>query len=301
MWGWQASCIRCSPANARGLPATGRLISRYVCLSTTSWLWIVTQNFSGNVMPLVQKDAEIGQEGHPPATLLSATPLYVKLKDYVRSRVETGEWKIGQRVPSENELVGILGVSRMTANRALRELADEGLVVRLRGKGSFVATRKRTSQFQSVPNIADEIRRNGGIHSARVILLQMEACGEELAEALGVSPADPVAHSIIMHAEDGLPMQIEDRFVNPGCAPDYLYQDFNAVTPNGYLTEVAPIVNAEQHIESVNAQAWECKLLAIPKSEPCLLVRRRTWSAEGIVSSVRLLYPGSRYRLYSST
>lgn len=211
-------------------------------------------------MPLVQKDAEIGQEGHPPATLLSATPLYVKLKDYVRSRVETGEWKIGQRVPSENELVDILGVSRMTANRALRELADEGLVVRLRGKGSFVATRKRTSQFQSVPNIADEIRRNGGIHSARVILLQMEACGEELAEALGVSPADPVAHSIIMHAEDGLPMQIEDRFVNPGCAPDYLYQDFNAVTPNGYLTEVAPIVKAEQHIESVNAQAWECKL-----------------------------------------
>ena len=67
-----------------------------------------------------------------------ASPLYMKLKDYVRSRVESGEWKVGHRVPSENELVNILGVSRMTANRALRELADEGLVVRLRGKGSFV-------------------------------------------------------------------------------------------------------------------------------------------------------------------
>ena len=77
-------------------------------------------------------------------------------------------------------------------------------------------------------------------------------------------------------------------------------QNFNSVTPNAYLTEVAPIVKAQQHIEAVSAQPWECKLLAISKTEPCLLVRRRTWSAEGVVSSVRLLYPGSRYRLYSS-
>jgi GntR family histidine utilization transcriptional repressor len=229
-----------------------------------------------------------------------AEPLYVKLKDYVRSRVEAGEWKIGQRVPSENELVDILGVSRMTANRALRELADEGLVVRVRGKGSFVATKKRTSQFQNVPNIADEIRLNGGIHSARVILLQLEACDPHLSEALGVAAGNLAAHSIIVHAEDGVPMQIEDRFVNPSYAPDYISQDFSLLTPNQYLTDVAPIVKAEQHIEAVSAQVWEGKLLSISKSEPCLLVRRRTWSAESVVSSVRLLYPGSRYRLYSS-
>lgn len=232
---------------------------------------------------------------------LHVAPLYVKLKDYVRSRVEAGEWKIGQRVPSENELVDILGVSRMTANRALRELADEGLVVRVRGKGSFVAAKKRTSQFQSVPNIADEISRNGGVHSARVILLQTETCDVDIAEALALPTGSFAAHSIIVHAEDGVPMQIEDRFVNSDYASDYMKQDFNIVTPNGYLTAVAPIVRAEQHIEAVSAQPWECKLLAISKTEPCLLVRRRTWSATGVVSSVRLLYPGSRYRLYSST
>lgn len=247
-------------------------------------------------MPLVQQTAEDGQEEHS-----VAAPLYVKLKDYVRSRVESGEWKIGQRVPSENELVDILGVSRMTANRALRELANEGLVVRLRGKGSFVASNKRTSQFQTVPNIADEISRNGGVHGAMVVLLELEACGPDLAEALAVSHASSVAHSIIVHAEDGIPMQIEDRFVNPVCAPDYIHQDFNVTTPNRYLRAVAPIVRAEQYIEAVKAQSWECKLLAIAKTEPCLLVRRRTWSKEGVVSSVRLLYPGSRYRLYSNT
>lgn len=250
--------------------------------------------FSGDVMSSIAENAPDtpGKEPH-------GSPLYVKLKDYVRSRVEAGEWKIGQRVPSENELVDILGVSRMTANRALRELADEGLVVRVRGKGSFVASKKRTSQFQNVPNIAEEIRRNGGVHSARIILLQVETCDTDLAKAFDVPAGSLAAHSIIMHAEDGVPMQIEDRFVNAECAPDYLKQDFNHVTPNMYLTGVAPIVRTEQHIEAVSAQAWECKLLAISKTEPCLLVRRRTWSTKGVVSSVRLLYPGSRYRLYS--
>lgn len=247
-------------------------------------------------MPQSQQNADDGCEAELPAA-----PLYMKLKDFVRGHVDSGEWKVGHRVPSENELVSILGVSRMTANRALRELADEGLVVRLRGKGSFVANRKRTSQFQSVPNIADEIGRNGGIHRAKIMLLQMQTCDPDLAEALDMPTGSPVAHSIIVHTEDGMPVQIEDRFVNPNCAPDYMNQNFNSVTPNAYLTEVAPIVKAQQHIEAVSAQPWECKLLAISKTEPCLLVRRRTWSLQGVVSSVRLLYPGSRYRLYSST
>ncbi|TRL32541.1 histidine utilization repressor [Rhizobium straminoryzae] len=230
----------------------------------------------------------------------SDKPLYVTLKDYVRSRVETGEWSIGQRVPSENELVDLLGVSRMTANRALRELADEGFLVRVQGKGSFVASKKRTSQFQSVPNIADEITRNGGVHTANVIALRMETADAQLAEALAIEIGSPVSHSIMVHADDSIPMQIEDRFVNHAIVPHYIEQDFARTTPNGYLTAVAPIVRAEQHIEAVTAQPWECKLLAISKTEPCLLVRRRTWSQGGVISSVRLLYPGSRYRLYST-
>lgn len=228
-------------------------------------------------------------------------PLYAKLKHHVRSRIDTGEWQPGHRVPSENELVGLLGVSRMTANRALRELAAEGVVVRIRGKGSFVAVKKRSSLFQGVPNIADEIQARGGRHGAHVVLLQDEACGPELADALDIEIGTPAAHSIIVHKEDDLPIQIEDRFVNPAIAPDYLGQDFTRTTPNSYLSAVAPIVRAEQFIEAVGAQPWEVKLLGIGRTEACLLVRRRTWSSEGIVSSVRLLYPGTRYRLETTS
>ena len=231
----------------------------------------------------------------------AASPLYAQLKDHIRGRIETGDWPPGHRVPSENEWVERLGVSRMTAHRALRELAAEGLVLRIRGKGSFVAEKKRSSQFQSVPNIAEEIRARGGQHGASVLLLQNETCGPELADALGLPIGAPAIHSVIVHREGDLPIQIEDRFVNPAFAPDYGVQDFQAVTPNSYLSALAPIERAEQFIEAVTAQPWECRLLAIARTEPCLLVRRRTWSAGAVVSTVRLLYPGSRYRLESES
>ncbi|MEH3117524.1 MAG: histidine utilization repressor [Methylorubrum populi] len=226
-------------------------------------------------------------------------PLYEKLKAYIRSRIESGELSVGHRVPSENELVDSLGVSRMTANRALRELAAEGLVDRVRGKGSFVAAKKRASQFETVPNIADEIRQRGSRHSATIVFIQGEACGPELADLLELPLGSLLFHTIIVHREDELPIQLEDRFVNPKRAPDYIHQDFMTTTSNAYLSEVAPIVKAEQYVEATNALPWECKLLAISKIDPCLLIRRRTWSAEGPVSTVRLLYPGSRYRLQS--
>ncbi len=226
-------------------------------------------------------------------------PLYAKLKDYIRARIVTGDWPQDHRIPSENELVDRLGISRMTANRALRELADEGVLVRIRGKGSFVAPRKRSSAFRSVPNIAEEIANRGGRHSVDVIVLQEEVCGPDLAEDLGLGIGDGVFHSVLVHREDDLPIQIEDRFVNPAVAPGYLGVDFHASTPNGYLSDLAPIARAEQFIEAVAAQPWEGRLLSIPRTEPCLLIRRRTWSDDRIVSSVRLLYPGTRYTLES--
>lgn len=229
----------------------------------------------------------------------SDLPLYEMVKSHVKLKVETGEWPTNHRIPSENKIVDTLGVSRMTANRALRELAAEGVITRVQGRGSFVAPKKRSAGAMGVRNIAEEIRERGLVHRARIILTQTEISGPDLSAALEVEVGSAVHHSIILHEEDDVPIQLEDRFVNAGIAPDYLKQDFSRITPNAYLTSIAPILRTEQFIEAVSPQPWECKLLAIGRNEPCLLVRRRTWSSGGAVTSVRLLYPGSRYRLQS--
>ncbi|MFN7092664.1 MAG: histidine utilization repressor [Allorhizobium sp.] len=228
------------------------------------------------------------------------TPLYEQMKAEIKARIERGEWPINFRIPSENELVEMLGVSRMTAHRALRELASEGVIVRVQGRGSFVAPKKRRANVSDVRNIAEEIAERGGQHSVEIVLMQTEVCDHDLADRLEVEAGTSAFHSVIVHKEDDLPIQLEDRFVHAELAPAYLDQDFRTITPNAYLSGIAPISRAEQFVEAVLPLPWECRLLAIARSEPCLLVRRRTWSGDRLVTSVRLLYPGSRYSLESS-
>ncbi|MBY5691611.1 histidine utilization repressor [Rhizobium leguminosarum] len=226
-----------------------------------------------------------------------STPLYAGVKQVILDRIHSGEWPPKYRVPSENELVVELGVSKMTANRALRELANEGELVRIQGVGSFVAERKGYSALFEVRNIAEEIAERGHVHEASVVVLAQETASPEIADALELPIGAAVFHSLIVHSENGVPVQIEDRFVHPEAAPEYLAQDFTTLTPNAYLTAAAPLSGSEHVVEAAMPQAWECKLLTIMKTEPCLTIRRRTWSAKQVVSTARLVYPGHRYRL----
>ncbi|MFP5078353.1 histidine utilization repressor [Rhizobium sp. YIM 134829] len=228
-----------------------------------------------------------------------AASLYAGVKQVILDKIQSGEWPPKHRVPSENQLVQELGVSKMTANRALRELASEGELIRIQGVGSFVAERKGASALFEVRNIAEEIAERGHSHQATVIALAQITASPEIADALGLDIGSPVFHSLIVHLENGVPVQIEDRHVHPAVAPDYLGQDFSITTPNAYLQAIAPLSGSEHVVEAALPQPWECKLLLIQKTEPCLSIRRRTWSASHIVSTARLLYPGNRYRLES--
>jgi GntR family histidine utilization transcriptional repressor len=224
-------------------------------------------------------------------------PHYLRLKRMIVERIETGDWPPHHRIPSESELVREFGVSRMTINRAVRELAIEGKVVRVQGVGTFVAEPKTVAALFEVRNIAEEIGERGRRHGAQVLLLREEQASGEVARALGLRPGQPVFHSLLLHSEDGIPVQLEDRFVVPAMAPEYLRQDFTRITPYVYLTQSAPISQAEHEIEAVLANAGERRHLKITPGEPCLSLRRLTWSGGRPVSVVRLLYPGSRYRL----
>ena len=242
-------------------------------------------------MPIPPVPALVDSMGEGPA------PLYARVKQMIARQIETGSWPAHHRVPSESELVGQLGFSRMTINRALRELTAEGLLVRMQGVGTFVAQPKTRSALFDVNNIADEIAGRGHRHSCQVITLAEEAAGSERALALDVREGQRVFHSLIVHFEDGVPVQIEDRYVNAQVVPDYLRQDFTRQTPYAYLTQVAPLTEGEHVVEAILAEADECRLLQIERGEPCLLIRRRTWSGRQPVTAARLIHPGTRHRL----
>lgn len=226
-----------------------------------------------------------------------AAPRYRRVREHVQRRIAAGEWRPGARVPSENELTQELGVSRMTVNRALRELAAEGLLRREQGVGTFVAAPKPQSELLAIRNIREEVEERGQAYGCRVLALEAGRATAETARALELEPGAAIFRSRLLHLESGAPAALEERAVNPAFAPGYAEQDFTRVTPYEYLTDLGPLDAAEHVIEAVRPSAEIRRLLALRAEDPCLLLTRRTWSRGLVVSRARFFYPGPRYRL----
>lgn len=222
---------------------------------------------------------------------------FAQIKEYILSQIEIAAWPEHSRVPSENELSEQFSVSRMTARRALQELTEQGLLYRTQGVGSFVAALKSQSSLLEIRNIADEINSRGHAYSARLLQLTELPCPAVVAGALELNRNAPVYFSLIVHQENGQPLQLEARYVSPVLIPDYVKQDFSQQTPHQYLSLVAPLTEAEHTVEAIWPDDFSCKHLQLKKAEPCLRLTRRTFSREGAVSLAYLTSPGSRYRL----
>jgi GntR family histidine utilization transcriptional repressor len=226
-----------------------------------------------------------------------AKPRYQQLKDLIIGRISSGELQPADRVPSENELVESMRVSRMTANRALRELNDEGYVERVAGRGTFVSDYRSQSHLLEVHNIADEIARRGHTHTSCVIRRSLQHARGEVAKALHVQQGTDVFHLLLVHAENGIPIQLEDRHVLASFAPDCLQQDFETLTPSAYLTSISPLQEAEQVVRASLPNRAVQEHLDMKDGEASLVVIRRTWSNGRPVTFARLHHPGSRYEL----
>ena len=228
---------------------------------------------------------------------IATKPRYQQLKDLIIGQISNGELRPQDRVPSENELVELMHVSRMTANRALRELTDEGYVERVAGRGTFVADMRARSHVLEVQNIADEIAARGHVHSCEVVRQSRQHARGEIARALDIEQGTDVFHLLLVHCENGTPIQIEDRHVVADFAPDCLEQDFRRITPSAYLTAISPLQEAEQVVRATRPNAAVRQRLQMQEDEASLVVIRRTWSNGRPVTFARLHHPGSRYEL----
>src|SRR3546814_14412356 len=124
-----------------------------------------------------------------------APPRYAAIKQSICDAVRDGHLKPGDRVPSESELVKQFDVSRMTANRALRELQAAGVLVRRAGSGSFIAEPKPIGHMIEIRTIADEIRARGHDYRSRFIQNGQLPANSETAALLEVPVGQKVLHS----------------------------------------------------------------------------------------------------------
>lgn len=222
---------------------------------------------------------------------------FIQIKSALLDKIERGVMSAGDKVQSENQLATSFGVSRMTARRALTELVNEGILARSQGLGTFVADSRPMSSILEIRSIDDEIRQRGHSYTNQVLSVTSLDASEQQSVWLGIETNSLVFHSKIVHLENGLPVQFEDRLVNPALAPHYLEQDFALTTANHYLSKVAPLTQADHAVEAIMPSEYLAQILDIEHAQPCLKISRRTFSTQGMVSYARLYHPGHRYRI----
>jgi len=224
-------------------------------------------------------------------------PIYQQIKKTIERKIAAGEWTAGQKLPSENELVAALEVSRMTINRALRELNQQGLINRVHGLGSFVAEAPRHASLIELQDIALEIEQRGKRHASRVLWLEQIDASAEVAERMGIFVGAPVYYLLAVHLQDATPIQLETRYVNPQAMPEFIHQDFTQTTSTAYLLEQFQPDEMEHIVRACLPDAEICAQLMMQVGEPCLQLIRRTWKNDQVITYVTLTYPGDRYDL----
>jgi GntR family transcriptional regulator len=208
---------------------------------------------------------------------------------------------VGDSIPSERQLAGNLGVSRLTVRAALDELVREGYLLRRRGAGTFVAEPKVAKEM-TITSFSEDMRGRGLTPGSRTLELHVVPAGARLGRILHVSPAEPVVVAKRLRLADGEPMAIELLHVReslfPGLSAGDLEQDsFYELLTRRYGIE---IIGGEQTVEPTVTDEEESETLGVPLHSPALLFERVTRSPNGdIVEFTISIYRGDRYRIVS--
>ena len=225
--------------------------------------------------------------------------LYEVAKDHILRRIKSGEIGVGGRVPSEHELVRSLKMARMTIHRALRELTAEGFLVRRQGIGTFVAPQRPRSELVEIRDFAEDVIARGHKHRMQIVLLEAVRANPDIAPVFAVAPGSRLFYSVGVHHEDEVPIILEERYVSPQFAPNYLEQDFTKQSPGSYLYHIEPPTEIEHVVLASGADSRARQLLKVDPDEFCLVLIRRTWIQGEPTTRSRFIMPGSRYTLGS--
>jgi GntR family transcriptional regulator len=226
------------------------------------------------------------------------TPLYVQIKDYIRLNIQSGVFAPDSCIPSERNLARQFGVSRLTVNKAIKELIQEGLLYARVGKGTFVNARTIDQELENLTSFTEEMQRRGQNATSRILYAAVESANAEVAKALNILPGAEVMVLSRVRLADDMPIALETSSVIAALCPGILQRfDFTSESLYRVLRKVynVHIAYAEQVIEARQATRYEAEALEIDPRAPILQITRVTYSDRPF-EYVRSAYRGDRYK-----
>ena len=237
-------------------------------------------------------------------------PAYQRIKNAILDNIHSGKWQAGNAISTEMALAEEFGVSRMTVNRALKELSEERVLERRQGSGTFVAQQQFNHTFVEVRNIAEDLKSANRDYEAKVVSKRAVTAAmldDELRRKFGIDEMATVTHKDasdapilyevkIIHVADGQPIQFEERWVDAKKVPEFIEQDFTVVNTSDYLVAKIPLESGSYTIRALAAPNEVADALQIAAQSPTLVLRRQTYSAGQVVTFVKMWHAGDRYQ-----
>lgn len=228
-----------------------------------------------------------------------AKPRYQVIKQHLLEQVSSGKIGPDDKTESENELASRFQVSRLTVQRAVRELVSEGVLRRVQGAGTFVAPQTTRFSLFEVRDLAEEVRKRGGEPSADLYVQRKLIPGENARMMLEIEPDTPVYQAVMLQKSDGVPFALEERYAVCDVFPDFLEQDFTTGSVYKYLSDKSVLDDVETVLKAIIPDDIARTRLEVEDGEPCLLMSRRNRMDGRVVTLTRFTYAGSKVSLGS--
>ncbi|CUH89206.1 putative HTH-type transcriptional regulator YurK [Phaeobacter sp. CECT 5382] len=217
------------------------------------------------------------------------------VKADIMAKITSGEWAPGAHVPNEMDLADTYGCARATVNRAMRELADEGVVERRRKAGTRVRMAPLRQARFSIPIVRTEIEDQNCEYRYALVSRTVQDAPHWLRARLQLAQDCPVLHLTCMHYADGLPYQHEDRWISLTVLPQAETADFTELGPNEWLVSTVPFSDAEIAFSATVASTEMADYLGCTQGEALFTVERSTWLQDQAITFVRQTFrPGHR-------
>ena len=221
---------------------------------------------------------------------IKGIPQYVRIRELLRKAIQEGQFQVGDQIPSETELAEIYDVSRMTARRAVNDLADEGLLVRQSGLGTFVCDPKYIRRASRLTSFYEEMERQGFKPTSRVLSLELKTASQDVAAKLQLSEDDRIIKSVRLRLVDGKPIALHKAYVPYHLFPNLLNRtDLDTKSLYSiYEQEGFEIIKGKDRITAIMPNPEQIELLEMPPNIPIMLTERVTYVAgEKIIEYVR--------------
>lgn len=231
----------------------------------------------------------------------SPVPLYSQVKELLSAKIDGGELRPHDRLPSERELCEELGISRMTVRQALTDLTHDGRVYAIVGKGTYVAPPRIEQELHELTGFTEDMRSRGLGTSARILEAALLPATNDLAEGLRIRPGAMVVKLERLRFADGIPLALATDYLPHHLCPDLLQLDMEtqslyAVLRSRYGLKLA---KARQTVQSALASRREAELLGVSIPSPTLHMQRTTFlDDDQVIDYATTAYRGDRYTFH---